>query len=319
MMRQKPTCSVIVPARNVAPYIKAALQSIAAQKRDDLEVIVVDDGSTDATLQVIADMMPHMPYVRVIKGAERGVAEARNLALSEACADFIAFLDADDVWQPNKLSQQLALLEAHPDVVLCATDFRYLDVAGTDLGSCFAYHKQANIRLENLPRLGAFVRLDAPLPLLLVDNLIGTSTVVMRREALQNAKGFANCLFSSEDWELWLRLAEQGVFALLPEVTTDYLMRPNSETSRKRDRLEANRLIIAPYLKHSDHSVARAARKAWGKTYVAAADVRRLQGQHMRAAALFGRALCNRLEKRIALEVLKSLKLAISALFRGKA
>ena len=308
------TCSVIIPARNVAPYIEAALRSVALQNRDDIEVIVVDDGSTDETLAIISRLMPEMAYVRVVKGEGLGPGEARNLGISEACGDLIAFLDADDLWWAGKLDAQIMLHVSCPDVVLSATNFRYVSEAGEDLGDCFTYHEKVVARLFRQGGVKAgFQQVQSPLVPLLKCNIIGTSTVMVRKSALQNAKGFANCLSSSEEWELWLRLADYGPFAFRTDVAADYLMRQGSETARKRDRLNANREILSTYLDHNSAKVRRAARAGLRETAIAEAETLRLEEDYCGSAKVYGLIFLRRWEKRYLREALKSLWLAVKA------
>ena len=111
-----PAVSVIMPAYNVAPYVGDALRSALAQTFTDLEVLVVDDGSTDATADVVAGIAARDPRVRLIRQPNRGLAGARNTGLRSARGDVFALLDSDDLWEPEFLAEQVAILRAHPDV-----------------------------------------------------------------------------------------------------------------------------------------------------------------------------------------------------------
>lgn len=113
--------SVIIPAYNCEAYAGEAVGSALAQTYRDVEVIVVDDGSTDDTPDVLAAISD--PRLHVIRQPNRGISAARNAGLDAATGAYIAFLDADDRWLPTKLERQLRLMEAEPDVVACFTDF----------------------------------------------------------------------------------------------------------------------------------------------------------------------------------------------------
>ena len=114
------TVSVVIPTFNCAAYLEEALRSVLAQTHPAREIIVVDDGSTDATASVVASFGAAVSYVFQ---ANAGVAAARNAGMARARGDYIAFLDADDYWAPDKLETQLRLMAACPDVDLVCTDF----------------------------------------------------------------------------------------------------------------------------------------------------------------------------------------------------
>ena len=117
----EPSVSVLIPVFNGARFLAAALDSVAAQTLAPLELIVVDDGSTDGS----GDVAAARPAVRVVRQANRGPGAARNRAFTESRGEYLAFLDADDLWKPEKLSRQLAALQAQPDAgwVVCRHEF----------------------------------------------------------------------------------------------------------------------------------------------------------------------------------------------------
>ncbi len=121
-MTNLPTVSCIVPAYNSAQHLPDSLESILAQSHRPHEVIVADDGSTDGTADVLAEYAGRVSWMRQDNG---GPAAARNLGLSAATGEFVAFLDADDRWESDKLERQLAVFDARPVVDLCFTAFRY--------------------------------------------------------------------------------------------------------------------------------------------------------------------------------------------------
>ena len=116
----QPKISVVVPCFNAAPYVVATLRSVLAQSGFDLEIVVVDDGSTDGSADVVAAAA--MPEVTVLRRENRGAAAARNEGIANARYDWIAFADADDLWLPGKLQAQWALLAAQPDARMVYTD-----------------------------------------------------------------------------------------------------------------------------------------------------------------------------------------------------
>jgi glycosyltransferase involved in cell wall biosynthesis len=204
---QKPTVEAIIPAYNAQEFIVQAIESVKSQTYP-AKTIVVDDGSTDLTAQVIKDMFGDDQDVTCIHTEHRGPSPARNRGLATATADFIAFLDADDVWLPEKLSEQIEVFQYSTDpklgVVYC--DFDQIDRGGN--------------LLSNYPR----VRMDLSVRGDVFDQLLrgnyvtgSASGVLVKRECFKLAGEFdENMPF--EDWDMWLRLARYYHF--------DYVKRP---------------------------------------------------------------------------------------------
>src|SRR5262249_49063411 len=147
----------------------------------------------------------------------------------------IAFLDADDLWWPHKLARQLEYHGLNQDVGFSFTDYLHVDPRGEVRGTCFDYWRPAYIDRADF----GFKTISDPEFELLAANVVGTSTVVASRKALQNANGFASASQSAEDWELWLRLAAIAPVACSAATTTTYLMRPSSETQNRSARIDA--------------------------------------------------------------------------------
>lgn len=209
-----PRVSVIVPAYNAAAHVGRAVDSVLAQTWPDLELLVVDDGSSDATLDVLAG---YGTRLRVLRQANAGPAAARNHGLREAQGDYVAFLDADDYWEADKVAAQVALLEAHADVGFCSTATRVVDGAGDTVAHwpCLA--------------------VGTPLPDALFMNgaaISGsTSGVMARRSLLQRSGGFDATLRGFEDPDLWTRLAASAGYACIPQALTVVVRTPGSVSS----------------------------------------------------------------------------------------
>ena len=272
-----PRCAVVIPTYNCADYLPAALESIAAQGVADIEVIVIDDGSSDDTAAILkrAATMPGLGRLRCFETRQIGPGLARNLAVEVARAPLIAFLDADDVWLPGKLEAQLAFHESQPDVVLSFTDYRHRGPTGDDRGTCFGFwgHEAAQA-YSLLPRAAS---------VLVGCNLIGTSTVVVDRAAFMEANGFGGEMPSSEDWDLWLKLARLGPIALTGQVGCDYLMRPNSVTAARANRITAMEIILERALEAHPKPDSRDVRRARARIVTAKAEHAREQGNILRA------------------------------------
>lgn len=251
----RPACSVIIPTYNCLGYLPGALASVEAQNVADVEVLVLDDGSSDGTWAWLERKAQTMPGLRIFSGGGLGPARGRNLLINEAKSDLVGFLDADDLWSPGKLAAEIAFHAANPDVALTFTDYIHASEDDRPHGTCFDFWKPEWIDRGN----PAFQRLPDPLDALLAKNVVGTSAAVAKRKALQIANGFSEILPSAEDWDLWLRLAQTGAVAASPSVAMTYLMRPGGETSKRRARIKAMETIIMRYRGKAGRAALRAA------------------------------------------------------------
>lgn len=197
--------NVVVPCHNGARFIGEALKSALQQTHRDVTILVVDDGSTDGTARIARSFGSR---VRVIQQPKRGVSAARNLAIDAADGDYIAFLDADDRWHPDKLSRQVAYMAEHPTCGLVHTAIRHIDDAGRVTGGPASAAVKRSTQGDCL----------APL---LSRNTLATSSVLLRRAVLQGER-FLTDLAAAEDWDLWLRLASRARFGYVDEELTDY-------------------------------------------------------------------------------------------------
>ncbi len=184
-----PVVSVVVPAFNASRTIRATLQSVLTQTFDDIEVVVVDDGSTDDTAQ-LAEGMGHP--VRCISVANGGVSRARNLGTAESAGRYLAFLDADDLWMPKKLEEQVRLLEDDADA-----------------GGCYVGVVKVDLELRELERLPAREFEDLCASLLLHSSVIPSapSSLLVRREVDAQIGGFDPRFSQCADWDYLLRLS----------------------------------------------------------------------------------------------------------------
>lgn len=195
-----PELSVVIPAFNAGRHIEACLGSVFGQGADlALEVIVVDDGSTDGT----AARLDGFPQVICLQQSNMGPAAARNAGIRQARGEFVAFLDADDLWPEGKLRMQIDLLVGHQDAAMCFGDCRQFEEGRQWPQTLFetgGYGEGAWGPGPYLP--GAY-------PRLLRDNFVTTGSVVVRRHVLGELGGFDEGLRLVEDLELWLRIARQ--------------------------------------------------------------------------------------------------------------
>jgi glycosyltransferase involved in cell wall biosynthesis len=209
-----PRVSVVMPAYNAAAFVRRAIDSVLAQTFTDLELLVVNDGSQDDTLSVLAG---YRDRLRVLAQPNGGPAAARNRGLQAARGRYVAFLDADDGWEPTKLERQVGLLDTRPAIGFCSTATRVVDGAGRPAGDwpcCDA--------ALTLPE-GLFTHAAA---------ISGsTSGVLARRELLVELGGFDEALRGFEDPDLWIRLSARTGYACIPEPLTVVARTPGSVSS----------------------------------------------------------------------------------------
>lgn len=283
-MPDTPSVSVIIPTRDCLRWLPGAIRSIGSAP--DIEIIVFDDGSSDGTSAWLAEAAQSDARIVTMLGTGIGPAKARNLAIAAARAPLLAFLDADDRWLGEKLDLQLATHRKWPEIALSFTDYRHVTELGEDRGPCFAYWPRFHAIARRQAR--PFVLGGDAMARIYAEPVIGTSTVIARTDLVRAAGGFAEDLPSSEDWDLWLRLASRGQIVCVPTILMDYLMhRPGSETRNLRTRVLAMRIIGARH-RAAASAISRHAVRVFGSRLLAAeAEIAHAEGHDARAAWMF--------------------------------
>lgn len=223
-----PMVSVVVPCHNATAYLRATLDGILTQTGPSLEVVLVDDGSSDDPAAIVSACGDER--IRFLRQpASGGPSRPRNKAIAVARGRYVAFCDADDVMLPGKLEQQVALLEGHPRLGMVFTNFQVIDAAGGLLEASFLanYETLWKIVDQGVGPDGELGREQLVLGLLTA-NFVGTSSVVVRRSVLDDVGGFDESLVSSEDLELWLRIARRYPCAYLDLIGHGYRRRADS-------------------------------------------------------------------------------------------
>ena len=202
--RPAPRVSVVIPAYKAESMIGSAIATIAAQSFTNFELIVVDDASPDGTAGRICEALQTagFPYVAVQLKKNAGPSIARNVGVSLARGDYVAFLDADDTWLPSKLERQVDLMDHHPEVSLCSCQADLCDLDGAVIRPL--YHDVPSFQPDGWKRL-------------LWHSFVNTSCVVVRRADL-GTRPFDPTLRVAEDRDLWIRLASNGSVALVQQV-----------------------------------------------------------------------------------------------------
>lgn len=235
MSASSPTLSVIIPAYNREATIGRAIESVTGQTRQDFEIIVVDDASSDATVaavEAIADAR-----IRILRNPRNlGAAGARNAGVAEARGEWIAFQDSDDEWLPRKLEKQMArVLAAEGHVaVYCGL----LTLGGLES------REGERLSLRYVPDPSIRQVEGDILPPLLAGNIVSTQTLVVRTEVIRSIGGFDLDLPAIEDWDFAIRLAQAGSIAFVDEPLVQQRFSPNSLTRDDVRQLEARILVI---------------------------------------------------------------------------
>lgn len=203
--------SVVIPCFNSEGTIVEAIQSVVEQSYPVTEIIVVDDGSKDNSVLIVKK---YFPTVQLIQQSNRGVSAARNVGIKAATSNWIAFLDADDIWLPEKLAVQFDSLNGEK---WSHTNSFY-----------FGHNQSGSTKRSDLSTLrGGDVFNE-----LLVENFLGTSTILIEKAILVDAGGFDESFPVLEDWKLWLSLAIQYPISYVEDALVKYRVTPGS-TSRK--------------------------------------------------------------------------------------
>ncbi len=221
--------SVIIPTYNRREFITIALNSVVAQTFQDYEIVVIDDGSTDGTREVLA---PYQHVVRYFYQENRGIAAARNRGIREAQGEYLAFLDSDDYWLPSKLERQIACFKANPHFGMVAT-------------RCSSITPQGTFRKRNRPGTSGWILQD-----LFTANFIRTSSAMVTRECLNTTGLFDESLPECEEYDLWLRIAAHYPIGFINEPLTVYTDNPRGvSTDSLFGRLQRLRVLEKEYLR----------------------------------------------------------------------
>lgn len=221
-----PKVSVIIPAYNAMSYLPETLESVFGQTFTDLEILIVNDGSLDDIVEWASQIADSR--VKFISQANQGVSAARNTGIIKAQGEYIAFLDADDLWEPTKLEKQVHCLEANPTVGLAYTWTNFIDEFGQSTGVSIFSHAEGNVWQE-----------------IVVRDMVSTgSSTMIRAECFDKVGLFDSDLCVGEDRDMWTRIAACYPFAVIKEPLTLYRRHPQNTTkSNEKIIPELSRVI----------------------------------------------------------------------------
>jgi len=267
---------VVIPCLNDAAYIREALDSVFGQTLPPEEIIVADGGSTDGTADILNSYRGRLTWFRQ---EGKGVSAAKNQAVARTRGEYIAFLDADDLWYPEKLERQTALLDRCPEYGFCSSDVDFFDESGVFIHGAIGTEKQ--------PRSGYVF--DE----LFVNNFISSATIMLRRFCFDRVGGFDENIRFAEDTEMWLRVAKEFRLGYIPEVLAAYRVRRSSRSFQFAEHYRSLGGTFDRFLgKYPDYFKARPglmrnARynlyRRWGYRHFEVGEYRRARGLFLRA------------------------------------
>jgi glycosyltransferase involved in cell wall biosynthesis len=197
--------SIILPTYNRHDMIKNAIQSVIAQTVSDWELLVVDDGSTDATKEVVTAFAESDSRINYMYKENGGVSSARNSGIASAEGEYIAFIDSDDMWTPEKLEKQLAVFKADPSIGLVYTGIRFVDT------------RTGKERIKKAVEGGAIALQE-----IAYNPIGGPSRVMIKKECLSACGNFDETFLALEDWDLWIRITEKYPVGFVSEPCVTY-------------------------------------------------------------------------------------------------
>lgn len=245
MACESPKVSIVTPTFNRAEFIREAVESVLGQTMPDWELLIVDDGSTDTTREVLAPYQTD-PRIHYLYQPNQGQSIARNNALAKARGDCVGFLDSDDLWCADKLERQLALFDKHPDVDIVHGDESMIDEQGQEISR------------EIMRRYSGRIT-----PQLLADNSVSITTALVRRKCFDEMGGFQASHGVADDYDLWLRFSARYRFHYEPGIVASYRVMEDQISSDKRRRFAANEMIIKNFLAKYGDQLDRKDRR-WG-------------------------------------------------------
>lgn len=204
-----PKVSIIIPAYNAMTYLPETVESVLRQTFTDFEVLIIDDGSSDNIVQWASGLVD--PRVKLITQQNQGLPGARNTGINQAKGEYIAFLDADDLWEATKLEKQVHCLDNNPTVGLVHTWMLLVDEQGKSTGRVMKSNAEGDVWKQLVER-----------------NIIACPSVIVRRCCFETVGLFDINLRSIEDWDMWLRIASCYPFEVIKEPLAYYRQLPGS-------------------------------------------------------------------------------------------
>ncbi|MBD2121172.1 glycosyltransferase [Trichocoleus sp. FACHB-262] len=234
-----PLISVVIPAYNAEKTIEATIDSVLNQTFSDFELIVINDGSLDTTADIVSNIQDSR--IKLISQPNSGPQKSRNRGICEAQGEYLAFLDADDLWTPDKLEAQLKSLRANPDAAVAYSWTNYINDTDQVIGRGSYRKATGNVYLD----------------LLLLDFIGSGSNPLIKKQALLETQGFDESLVAGQDWDMWLRLASNYLFTVVPAPQVLYRHSSESWSSNIKRRESGFKQVIEKVLYEAPDSIRR--------------------------------------------------------------
>lgn len=248
-----PKVSVVIPTYNAIAYLPATVASVLEQTYKDFELLIVDDGSSDRTVEWVSALTD--PRVRLIVQENQGSAGARNRGITEAQGEYIAFLDADDLWNPTKLEKQVQCLEANPAVGLVNTWVVNMEATGTPTDQVLISNAEGDI-WQTIAEENQIFCGSAPM---------------VRRSCFEAVGVFDQTLRSAEDWDMWIRIASCYHFAVVKEPLVFYRQHANSKSNNLQRHLHHRLKVIDKTFASASPELQYLKNQAYGRAYLSVA------------------------------------------------
>lgn len=281
-LKKHPLVSVVIPTFNRKCFLGEAIESVLNQSYKNVEMLVVDDGSTDNTSELMVAYASN-PQIRYFRQENQGQSVARNLALTHAKGDFICFLDSDNRWLPEKLEKSLRVFAQRPEVGVVYGDIITIDEQGQE------------VTRQNMTRHSGRIT-----KYLFRDNCVSMNTSMTRRICFDEMGGMEQGRRAADDYELWLRLSVRYEFFYLPEFLAEYRVMADQISSNKDRRFQSNEEIMRNFTKKFPDALPDAElREGWcrfytrkGRYYASSGRLREALGEYRKALSysLFDRA-----------------------------
>jgi glycosyltransferase involved in cell wall biosynthesis len=234
MSTPAPRVSVLLPVRNGLPWLTTAIESVLTQTFRDFELIVLEDGSTDGTPELLSQL--NDTRLRIVETGGVGIAAALNMGLDAARGAYIARQDADDESVPERLARQVAVLERHPRIAVVSSTAEYIDADGRPVASDWVDIVR---RQQDTALTPEAIRALMPLTC-----CITHGSILARADALRRVQGYREDMVPAEDYDLWLRLLPEHQFAKLPERLYRHRLHGGQTGARARDE-QTRKAILA--------------------------------------------------------------------------
>lgn len=263
-LSKEPLVSVIIPTFNRERFLREAIESVLNQSYRNVEILVVDDGSTDNTSAVLASYSQDS-RLRHFYQKNQGQAVAKNHGLAESKGEFVCFLDSDNRWLQGKLEKSLAVFAARPDVDIVYGDIVTIDEFGSEVSR------------KNMARYSGKIAAH-----LFKDNCVSINTSMTRRRCFDVLGGFETTRRRADDYEFWLRMSTQFNFYYLPEYLSEYRVMDDQISSDKSGRFRSNEELLRNFIERFPHVLSIEEQKeGWcrfhtrkGSYYASIGDVR---------------------------------------------